>query len=150
MPQEARTHHLLHSSTPSASGSPPTSIQVDHLSRHNTRQSKMNEENIPNDTSNFTMKKMALKLPIPSTHTTFVNHNDMLLLEIVHSKDFSYGHWPNKKGQPQRDLSLPNTLPREMKTIFINHDIVEGFNTKQSSFERGPPHLVLPFPSHSH
>jgi hypothetical protein len=48
-------------------------------------------------TSNFTIeKKMVNRLPIPLTHTTPINHNDMPLSKIVHDKDLSYGRRPRK------------------------------------------------------
>jgi hypothetical protein len=66
------------------------SIQVNYSSKHNPRQLKLIDQNIPNGTSYLTMKKnMVHGLSIPSTHTTPINHNDALLLEIVHDKDFS-------------------------------------------------------------
>jgi hypothetical protein len=52
-----------------------------------------------------------------------------------------------KKSHHQWNLSPQNTLPRETETIMTTYDIVEGFNTKQPSFGRDPPHLVfLPLP----
>jgi hypothetical protein len=58
------------------------------LSRHNPRQPKSIEENIPNGTSNLTMKKV-LRLPIPFAHTTPIKQNGAPLLKIVHGKDLS-------------------------------------------------------------
>jgi hypothetical protein len=42
-------------------------------------------------------KKMVHGLPIPLTHTTPIDHNNMLLPKVVHCKEFSYGRQPNKK-----------------------------------------------------
>jgi hypothetical protein len=38
---------------------------------------------------------------IPFAHITPMIHNDTLLLEIIHGKDFSYGRQPHKKSHPQ-------------------------------------------------
>jgi hypothetical protein len=70
--------------------SPPTSLQIEYSFKCNLRQPKSTEENILNSTSNLTMKqKMIFGLPIHFTHTTPINHNNALLLEIVHGKDLS-------------------------------------------------------------
>jgi hypothetical protein len=72
------------------SDTPPTSTQVDYSSRKNPRKTKLTEENISNNTSNFTMKKnMVNELPIPFTHTTPINQNGMPLPKIVYAKDLS-------------------------------------------------------------
>jgi hypothetical protein len=113
-------------------------------------QPKSTKENIPNGTRNLTMeKKMVHELPISFTHATPINHNDKLLPDIFHGKDLSYDGWPSKKGHPQRNLCLLNTLPRETKTIITTHDIVKGFN-KQTPFGGDTPQLVLTFLSHFH
>lgn len=86
-------------------------------------------------------------------HITLINHNDVLLPEIVNCKNLSYDGWPSKKGHPSRNLSPPNILLGEAKTIITSHesthDTVKGFNTKQSSFGRNSPQLFLAFLSHS-
>jgi hypothetical protein len=62
--------------------------QDDYSFRHNSRQPKSTEENIPNGTSNLTIKKKIVhKLLICFAHTTPINHNDAPLLEVVHGKD---------------------------------------------------------------
>jgi hypothetical protein len=39
---------------------------------------------------------------------------------------------------------------QHLSTIMTTYNLVEGINTKQPSFERDPPQLVFPFPSHSY
>jgi hypothetical protein len=64
--------------------------QINHPARHNPRQPKATEESIPYGTSHLTVeKKMVHKLPIPFPHAAPINHNDMLVLKIIHGKDFS-------------------------------------------------------------
>lgn len=51
--------------------------------------------------SNLTLeKKMVHNLPIPFTHVAHVNHNDVLLLDIVQGKDLSKSRQPSKEGHP--------------------------------------------------
>jgi hypothetical protein len=58
------------------------------LSRHNPRQPKSIEEDIPNGTSNLKMKKkMVNGISIPFAHNTPINYNDAPLPEIVHGKN---------------------------------------------------------------
>jgi hypothetical protein len=94
-------------------------------------------------------KKMVHGLPIPFTHATPIDHSDVPLLEIIYGKNLPLGCLPSKKGCPQRNLSSPNTLQWEAKTIITAHDAVEGFNSKQLSFGGDPPQLVFTFLSHS-
>jgi hypothetical protein len=70
-------------------------------------------------------KKMVHRLHIPLTHTAPIDHNDILLPKIVNGKDLSKVHRPRKKSHPKRNLSPPNTLPREKNVIITNKDIVE-------------------------
>jgi hypothetical protein len=91
------------------------------LSRH----LKTFEENIPNGTSNLTMKKeMVHRLSILFVHNMPINYNNMLLSKIVYGKDLPYRR-PHKKGHPQRNQSPLNTCPRETKAIITTHDTVE-------------------------
>lgn len=69
-----------------------------------------------------------------------IDHNDMLFI-----KDFSLGRWPSNKSRPQKNLSSPNTLPREENAIITNNDTVEESNIAQPSFGGGPPKLVFTF-----
>jgi hypothetical protein len=91
-------------------------------------------------------KKMVQILPIPLTHIAPINHNDMLLPKNVHGKDLPCGCQPKKESHPQKNLSPPNTLPREKTDIVTNQDTVEGFNNKQP-FSEGA-HQGLSLPSH--
>jgi hypothetical protein len=43
--------------TPSVASSPPTSIQIDYSSKHDPKKPKPTKENIPNGSSNLTMKQ---------------------------------------------------------------------------------------------
>ena len=86
--QKAKKHHLPHSSTPSTTINPPTNEQVNYMARHNPRQSKATKKDTPQGTINLTMEKeMVQGLSIPLTHTTPINHNDMLFPKIFHDKD---------------------------------------------------------------
>jgi hypothetical protein len=59
------------------------------MSRNNPIQSKMNEKGNPNHINHVTIKKIIHGLPIPMRHATFVHHNDMLLLEVIHGKELT-------------------------------------------------------------
>jgi hypothetical protein len=77
-------HLLPKDITSSIADNPPTSIQVNYLSRHNPRQLKLTKENVPHNINNVTMKKkkkkkMIHKLSISFTHTTPIDYNDELL-----------------------------------------------------------------------
>jgi len=73
----------------SVAGRPPTSIQINNSSRHKTRQLEMFED-IPNGTSNLTMKKKVIcRLSILFAHNTQIHHDDIPLKEIVNGKDLS-------------------------------------------------------------
>jgi hypothetical protein len=61
-------------------------------------------------------KKVAHRLPIPFTYTALIEHYDMPLPKIIHGKNLLYRP-PSKKGRPQKNLSLPNTLLRETEAI---------------------------------
>jgi hypothetical protein len=50
----------------------------------------MIERGNPNGIRPITMKKkMVHRLPFPLSHATFVHHNDVPLLEVIHGKDFT-------------------------------------------------------------
>jgi hypothetical protein len=90
--------------------------------RHNPTQPTSIEENIPNGRSNLTVKeKMVHGLPIHFAHTIPINHNNVLLPEIVHGKDFL----KVAEKASSTSLSPPNTLPRETKSIMTTHGPVE-------------------------
>ena len=86
-------------------------------------------------------------LPIPLTHIAPINHNDMPFPKNVHGKDLPCGCLPKEESHPQKNLSPPNALPREKTNIVTSQDTIEGFNNEQPFFGRGPPRLVLTFPS---
>jgi hypothetical protein len=52
-----------------------------------------------------------------------------------------------KKVVLKRNLSMPNSLPREEKAIITNQDIVEGSNIKQPLFGGGQAEFVFACPS---
>jgi hypothetical protein len=83
-----KRHHFPNSSTLRVAGGPPTSKQIDYSSRHNPRQPKLFEENVPNGTLILKIKKkMVHKLPILFAYNTPINHNAVQLSLIVYGKD---------------------------------------------------------------
>jgi hypothetical protein len=54
-----------------------------------------------------------------------------------------------KKVVLKRNLSMPNSLPREEKAIITNQDIVEGSNIKQPLFGGSQAEFVFACPSPS-
>ena len=46
-------------------------------------------------------------------HATFVYHNNVSLLKIFQSQNFTQHRRPNEKDRSQRSLRPPHTLPRE-------------------------------------
>jgi hypothetical protein len=67
-----------------------SNYKVHAIKENHPRYPKLTEENIPNSTSNLTVKKnMVHRLPFLFTHTTPatpIDHNSMPLSEIIHGK----------------------------------------------------------------
>jgi hypothetical protein len=101
-PQKAQRHHFTNNGNPIVVGSPPTSQPINYSSRHNSRQPESFEEDIPNGTSNLTIKKkMVHRIPILFAHNTPINHNSVPLPKIVYGKDLPWGCRSHKEGHPQ-------------------------------------------------
>ena len=67
----------------------PQHSQTDqNTSRHNLGHPKTTEESTPNGGSHIVVKKKVVhNLPIPLAHATFVNHDDVLPLDIIEGED---------------------------------------------------------------
>jgi hypothetical protein len=73
----------------------------------------------------------------------------MLLSKVAHGKDLPKSHRSSKNCcRSQMNLSLPNTLPREMSVIITSKYIV-GANNEQAFSGKGPSKLVFTIQSHS-
>jgi hypothetical protein len=95
------------------------------------------------------MKKKIHKFSMPFTHTTSVNHDNMSLSKIVQSKNFSKSCQPCKKKKKhfQKNLGLPNALPRKRMSIIAHKDPVIGSNIEHSFAGGDLPKLIFPNPS---
>jgi hypothetical protein len=91
-------------------------------------------------------KEMIYRLPMPFTHTTPIDHDDMSFSQVVHSKNLPKSRRPNKESYFHRSFGSPNALPRKGMSIVTCKDLIEGFNIKLSFAGRNPPNLVFPLP----
>jgi hypothetical protein len=74
---------------------------------------------------------MINRFPSLLLHTTSIHHNDILLPQVIQSKDFPRGCSPHKERHSQKSLNFPDTLPMRRGT-WITHDSKTSLQTFSS------------------
>lgn len=114
----------------------PTLQKIHHPSKHNSLYLKHLKYHNLQISYYITMKKKMIQgFPILFTHSTPFYHYDMMFVDIIQSENSLKWSCPSEKSQPQRSLSPPNALSREIG-VNIKKNLVKGFDLKRSVFFR--------------